>query len=225
MFRLTRFPLQVTRLPAANFRGLASSALLSRSWQNETLAELRNEAKNRGLSTKGAKSALIARLEEYEKNHVASPSPAGIRQVSSTASPAEPPASAEVPGNPEQSSSSVSVPFWDIKMPDLSQPEPVEPIRIPFVPDFWDSSALEQPSGPKEETLPKIVVVAGANTHRGGGPSHNFVDASEDGHQEQTSSTQATTASSRSGSLLDDIAEDLGLPPVQDIKSCLRRLF
>ncbi|KAF4615436.1 hypothetical protein D9613_003092 [Agrocybe pediades] len=163
--------------------------------------------------SKGAKSALIARLEEYEKNHVASPSPGGIRQVSSTASPAEPPASAEVPGNPEQSSSSVSVPFWDIKMPDLSQPEPVEPIRIPFVPDFWDSSALAQPSGPNEETLPKIVVVAGANTHRGGGPSHNFVDASEGGHQEQNSSTQATTASSRSGSLLDDIAEDLGLPP------------
>lgn len=91
----------------------------------------------------------------------------------------------------------------------------------PFVPDFWDSSEQAQPTV-EEEVIPKIVVVAGAETHHGGGPFHNFLDPSP---PHDKPDVEGSTESSRSDSFLDDIAEDLGLPPVQEIKKGFSSFF
>ena len=64
------------------------------------------------------------------------------------------------------------------------------------------------------------MVVAGAGTHPGGGPSHNLLDV---GEGEAAKSTDKPVA--RSDSLLDDILEDLRLPPAKQLKSDLCRLF
>jgi hypothetical protein len=46
----------------------------------------------------------------------------------------------------------------------------------PFVPDFWDSSKVKSKweQEPAQSNTPKVLVVAGAATHLGGGPSHNL---------------------------------------------------
>lgn len=56
-----------------------------------------------------------------------------------------------------------------------------------------------------EERL-RLLVVGGAGTHYGGGPSHNAVDSH--------GSSESTPDSAKTDSFVDDIAEDLGLPPV-----------
>lgn len=45
----------------------------------------------------------------------------------------------------------------------------------PFVPDFWESSRVKAESAPpkiEEPETPKVLAVAGAITHHGGGPTH-----------------------------------------------------
>jgi hypothetical protein len=97
----------------------------------------------------------------------------------------------------------------------------------PYVPDFWDSS-VPVDNLRVEESLPKLLVVAGADTHPGGGPSHNLLDANL--HHETVSSdvnnniTAAESATGQ-GKVWDDIAEDVGLPYWRDIKAGFWKTF
>jgi hypothetical protein len=69
--------------------------------------------------------------------------------------------------------------------------------------------------------LPKLVLVTGADTHHGGGPTHNLHD--EHGRSAYLtdshivpSTTVATPISS--GGLLHDVAQDLGIPPTLNVR-------
>jgi hypothetical protein len=78
------------------------------------------------------------------------------------------------------------------------------------VPDFWDSWKSSVDNSSAEERL-RLLVVGGAGTHYGGGPSHNAVDSH--------GSSESTRDSAKTDSFVDDIAEDLGLPPVANVLS------
>ncbi|EAU88487.2 hypothetical protein CC1G_04193 [Coprinopsis cinerea okayama7 len=205
MFRIAT----VGRRPAQllSRRSLASSVLLTRSWGNETVVQLRKEAKARGLSSKGTKALLIQRLEEYEANSIRqAPSPSNSRQAS-TAATAAPTASSN------ESSATAAAEFMNIKIPDF-HPEPERGAPVPFLPDYIGTGV---PTGPGENFVPKLVVVAGANTHIGGGPAHASVDATDPAPLSQVaggaeSQTQKPAAASTTeGGLFFDIAQDLGL--------------
>ncbi len=86
------------------------------------------------------------------------------------------------------------------------------------MPDFWDSAKLVPEVIAAE--VPKVVVVGGTETHHGGGPSHALEDVNV---LVEKDSRQAPVG--RSESFLDDIAEDLQLPPVQEIKNSFCKLF
>ncbi|KAJ3491603.1 hypothetical protein NLJ89_g11325 [Agrocybe chaxingu] len=123
---------------------------------------------------------------------------------------------------------STSLPF-DSSFFDVHIPEPrpevdsLPPIQIPYVPDFWDSSNVF--SSPElDEPHPKIVVVAGAETHIGGGPSHNLFDTLEES-TEGVAPAESGPKFEHSDSLLDDITEDLGLPPAKEIKASFWKMF
>ncbi|KAF8197456.1 hypothetical protein BJ912DRAFT_953461 [Pholiota molesta] len=223
MFRLVRSPRSLSCFPRPVARSLVSSALLSRAWQNESIAELRNEAKLRGLSAKGSKTALASRIEEHENSLFQNSNVSSSRQSSSVSSPSPSSNSTdatnttEAPGNPEPPAVPPVNFVLDTKIPDLSAREPLPQVQVPFVPDYWNSSEQAQPVA-EEEVNPKIVVVAGAETHHGGGPFHNFLEPSA---PHDKPDVKDSPKSSYSGSFLDDIAEDLGLPPVQEIKKGL----
>ncbi|KAG2357677.1 hypothetical protein BDR07DRAFT_1419611 [Suillus spraguei] len=156
-----------------NHRNFVSTVLLSRTWEDETLVTLRHEAKTRGLSTKGNKSDIINRIQVHEDSRAARalPTPAASRNVSSsaaapqTASPGIPPASQPA------SASKISDSFL-VRLPNLSQDGPCEPVQPPFVPDFWDSSSPKPE--PIEPSHPKLHVVSGSATHPDGGPTYNL---------------------------------------------------
>ncbi|KDR81651.1 hypothetical protein GALMADRAFT_239727 [Galerina marginata CBS 339.88] len=218
MLRLARLPPRI-RPVQPNCRSLVSSALLSRAWQNESIAELRSEAKLRGLSAKGSKAALASRIEDYEKN-LAFP---GSRNASTTqATPTTSPPPSIIPGNPELPPTSHKAVF-DVKIPNLSQPAVQEAVQVPYLPDFWQSSApsIDPVS---EEPQPKLLVVAGVDTHHGGGPSHNLLDLGS-GSSKIASATEKAIEILRTDSLLDDILQDLHLPLAKGIKESLQRIF
>jgi len=206
-----------------------------------SIGELRTEARSRGLSTRGSKSILASRLEEHEKSTSTTTSNmAGTREASTLSSaptsftsnvaksavdvvgareasslsstPSSPSANpTEAPGNPEPPVVPTAPYRLEIHLPDLSLRAPLPPVQPPYVPDFWDSSAPPTPVL-EEEALPKVVVVGGAATHHGGGPTHSSLDLQS--HDPEESSP--TSHPERSDSFLDDIAEDLGLPPIAD---------
>jgi hypothetical protein len=89
----------------------------------------------------------------------------------------------------------------------------------PYVPDFWNSAPAFT-EAPKDEQLPKLLVVAGADTHPAGGPSHNLLDNGTTPEKPDDAPHQQ-----HSQTLLDDISEDLGLPPVKELSARLRKLF
>lgn len=92
------------------------------------------------------------------------------------------------------------------------------------MPDFWDSSTVFPDPEPKADTLPKLVVVGGDSTHHGGGPSHNLLDMETLGNGDST--TQAKTEKyERTDSFVDDITDDLGLPPAKQIKDSFWKMF
>jgi len=68
--------------------------------------------------------------------------------------------------------------------------------------------------------VPKVVVVGGTETHHGGGRSHSVEDVNVPVEKDSSQ-----TPVGRSESFLDDIAEDLQLPSVQEIKNSFRKLF
>lgn len=78
-----------------------------------------------------------------------------------------------------------------------------------------------------EETLPKLLVVAGADTHPGGGPSHNLLDANLDNETVSSDVKSNTTAPNPTGqgNIWDDVTEDLGLPYLKEMKTGFWKLF
>ncbi|KAI0093884.1 hypothetical protein BDY19DRAFT_919440 [Irpex rosettiformis] len=164
-------------LNALQRRSFVSTVLLTRNWENETVNVLKNEAKKRGLLQTGNKSTLVSRLRDFEREQVSqSGPPPVIQQQVRLAS------TTEVPGIPSSSRPSPIPPnypkeFLDVKIPDVSQLPPEPPVEAPFVPDFWESSRVKAelaPPPPPESSPIKVLAVAGAATHIGGGPSHNL---------------------------------------------------
>jgi len=96
----------------------------------------------------------------------------------------------------------------------------------PYVPDFWESSPAKQPEI-SEPVLPKLLVVAGATTHHGGGPTHNLLDEAAFSETESTQSIPASAAlkTPGQGGFWDDVAEDIGIPSPKDIKKTVFNFF
>ncbi|KAI0780886.1 hypothetical protein BD413DRAFT_500838 [Trametes elegans] len=192
-------------------RSFVSTVLLTKAWENETINELRKEARKRGLSATGNKATLITRLQQDDKKHILSSEPASaaptatqVRRASTVDTPTE------VPGVPSSADPVFPKYNLDIKLPDVSQPEPEPPTPIPFVPDFWDSSKVKKEAAPSDTVTPsrpKVITVAGDITHHGGGPSHNLHSPST-----SSSSTPESAPTSLLGQLAADMAEDLSLP-------------
>jgi len=74
----------------------------------------------------------------------------------------------------------------------------------------------------KDEQLPKLLVIAGAETHPGGGPSHNLLD---NGTTSENPEVAPHLQHAQAPTFLDDISTDLGLPPVDELKARLRKIF
>lgn len=218
-------------LPRCARRTFVSSVILTRNWESETVAQLKKEAKSRGLALSGNKSTLVMRIRDHEnaRAHAAmSPEvPTGARAASSTTTTTSSPSSAvdgiahmnmdpvaEAPGVPPEAQSTAPpvTDYLSVILPDLSAPIPEPPTPIPHVPDFWGSAAAKSKTAtasPTEE-LPKIVVVADASTHIGG-VTHHGVSAQDEPAED------VPYADYKIG-VLSDIGKDLGLPPLADFK-------
>ncbi|KAF9454532.1 hypothetical protein P691DRAFT_716957 [Macrolepiota fuliginosa MF-IS2] len=219
-------------------RSFVSPILLTRTWQNESVATLRKEAKNRGLSAKGTKANLILRIAEHDAQSppkdVSAPTPANTRSASSAAAPkpsAPEPSSHTVapgPGVPRPTITTTPPPYLNIVIPDLSQPDPEPPVDVPYVPDFWDSTAFQKQAEPiVAEDLPKVVLVGGVSTYADDGPTHNLEPVSEmdvDTLTTPTSSQQTKKSPGETG-LFEDITHDLGIPPPKELKQNFWKLF
>ncbi|KAJ7285783.1 hypothetical protein C8J57DRAFT_647603 [Mycena rebaudengoi] len=109
--------------------------------------------------------------------------------------------------------------FMSFSMPDISRRDPLPQAQIPFLPDFWDSSPAKS-TEPAEPVLPKLLVVYALDNL----PSHNL-------HDEHATRLEVSTpaptrpASYGKGGILQDISEDLGLPPVKEIREGVSKLF
>ncbi|KAI5123338.1 hypothetical protein M0805_001763 [Coniferiporia weirii] len=219
----TRSSLRLLHAHACGRRTLVSTVLLSKTYEDKTVAELRAELRNRGLSTTGSKATLITRIVQEEKraSTEVAPTPTLTRTVStSSPSRAEPVASPTPTPNASAAagtapSSSAHLPFPAVKLPDISQGPLETPIAIPFLPDFWDSSvvkAQERSTLPSPDPdAPKIVLVAGAATHPAGGPTHNLSSAGD--VLPSLSSSASPSPPRKFDGILGDILDDLNIPP------------
>ncbi|KAL0570252.1 hypothetical protein V5O48_011714 [Marasmius crinis-equi] len=201
----------------AGTRSFVSKVLLNRPLDQLTVADLKKEARSRGLSATGNKHSLLSRIQDHEKSISSS---AVHREAEAT--------TAEVPGiPPERTPSTSSVDPFHVVVPGAAYDVPEPQVQIPYVPDFWGSSSNNVPEALAEEpVLPKMVVIAGAETHTGGGPSHNLLD--ELTLSEENSNAPQKTGSSTQpgkGGLLDDMTEDLGLPYPAEMKKAFWKLF
>jgi len=70
--------------------------------------------------------------------------------------------------------------------------------------------------------VPIVVVVGGAETSHGSVRPHAPEDIIV---PLESNSTQVSQKAERSDSFLDDVAEDLHLPPIQDMKNSLLKIF
>ncbi|GAB1517661.1 hypothetical protein RhiTH_000711 [Rhizoctonia solani] len=173
------------RVPQCRSRSLASTVLLPKSpekWQEYTVAQLRTEAKQRGLATGGSKSKLVQRLASHNQTNerpstsVESPSTAHIsarQRWISTGSYSQ----AEPSGDKFKARFSRNL---DVKIPTTPEPIDEGPV-IPFLAQKFDSPPSESASPPQEppSDAPKVVTVASAATHVGGGPSHAIHEATD----------------------------------------------
>ncbi|KAL0946839.1 hypothetical protein HGRIS_013007 [Hohenbuehelia grisea] len=233
---------QIIRFRASSLRPSARS-YLTRSWENQSAAQLRQEAKHRGLSPKGNKASLILRIQEHEARSVASsPDPVSPRAVHASAAAAathvphavdgEAPGIPATPESNKTASASSSGDYLKVILPDLSQPDPEPPVQIPYLPDLWESKKVtetaEAEETASEPVLPKLLVVAGS-THPGGGPSHNLLDTNastlESSTPESSESSDASKPTQQKQGLLGDIAEDIGLPSFGSVKSGFSKFF
>ncbi|ELU44750.1 replication factor C [Rhizoctonia solani AG-1 IA] len=180
------------RVPQCRSRSLASTVLLPKSpekWQEYTVAQLRTEAKQRGLATilsnsGGSKSKLVQRLASHNQTNerpstsVESPSTAHIsarQRWISTGSYSQ----AEPSGDKFKARFSRNL---DVKIP--TTPERIyctDHLAQPFLAQKFDSPPSESASPPQEppSDAPKVVTVASAATHVGGGPSHAIHEATD----------------------------------------------
>ncbi|KAI0721050.1 hypothetical protein C8T65DRAFT_632062 [Cerioporus squamosus] len=196
---------------ASQRRSFVSTVLLTKAWENETVVELRKEARKRGLSSTGNKATLIMRLQHDEKQKSFAPEPTSTApQVRRASTSTETPT--EVPGVPSTAEPNYPKYNLDIKIPEAAEPEVEAPVPIPFFPDSWESSKLKHESVPAQSapsTGPKVVVVAGEATHPGGGPSHNLYSPSS---SSSPSSAPRPAPKTAVGQLLAGMADDLGVP-------------
>ncbi|EIW51719.1 uncharacterized protein TRAVEDRAFT_136599 [Trametes versicolor FP-101664 SS1] len=198
-------------------RSFVSTVLLTKAWENETVNELRKEARKRGLPAGGNKATLITRLQQHDNNQTLSSEPFSVAPKVRRASTVVPAPPTEVPGVPASADPVPVHPKFDlsVQLPILSEPIPEAPTPIPFLPDFWDSSKVKRASAPQEpepSTRPKVITVAGASTHHGGGPSHNLYVPSSSSESEASSAAPSKAPTSILGQLAASMAEDLSLP-------------
>ncbi|KAI6005625.1 hypothetical protein EDD15DRAFT_2566605 [Pisolithus albus] len=219
-----------TRRLSLHARTFVSTVLLSRTWENETVVDLRKEAKLRGLSTRGNKPALIARLQEYEESKVAPPPqnpsppsrdvPGASRKASSRAAPTSDPATpaplqgsspADTPPSSERQKPSASAEFFAFKMPDLDRPTPSSSAQVPYLPDFWDSAKSNATLTDPDPEPPKLHVVGGAVTHHDGGPTHHLEKPSEIGTVQPAAPVADDVIVIKSANL-QELFTELGIP-------------
>lgn len=198
-----------------NHRNFVSTVLLSRTWESETLVTLRHEAKTRGLSTKGNKSVIISRIQEYEESRAlpfSQPAPVASRSVSSSSTTSSQAASPGIPPASQPTSASQAPDFFLVRLPDLSQDGPCEPVQAPFVPDFWDSSSPKPE--PIEPSHPKLHVVSGSATHPDGGPTYNLEKPQDAVIIEEVVviEPEGQAKPAIESGLFRELANDLGLP-------------
>ncbi|KAL4067972.1 hypothetical protein V8B97DRAFT_1379450 [Scleroderma yunnanense] len=206
----------------ASQRSFVSTVLLSRTWENETVVDLRKEAKMRGLSTKGNKATLVSRLQEYEvpvsQNPPAASGP--TQNASSRAAPTPDPTSPSKAESSEHPKPPASAEFFAFKMPDLTPSPPTSSAQVPYLPDFWES-ANPKPRVSAEPDLPKVHVVGGAATHHDGGPTHHLEKLSEADTVQPTATIIDRAIVVKSGYLREvfvdlDIPTTIRLRPVVD---------
>ena len=166
-------------------RFLASTVLLpktSEQWQEHTLSQLRTEAKRRGLAMGGNKTKLVERLVAHSEVSERPSAPAGAPSLASTPArqrwiSSSSHLQAEAPGDKFK-------PRWarslDVKLPETPEEVDEGPV-IPFLAQKFDSPASESASPPQElpSSAPRVVTVASAATHIGGGPSHAIHEATD----------------------------------------------
>jgi len=180
--------------------------LLSKTWDNETVADIKEELKKRGLSLTGNKATLVTRITESERRNERNQSTPSTTQV-----PIRHASAGSTPGRPTITTRSVPNDFLTTRLPDLSQPLEDSPVQIPFAPDHWESeSSKAKPDlEPAEPSLPKVLTVTLPTTLVGGGPSHNVYQMSDD---PSPSPGNNETSLRSSGGFLTDVMNDLGLP-------------
>ncbi|KAF8654104.1 hypothetical protein AX16_003637 [Volvariella volvacea WC 439] len=237
MHRLCRPSTLVPLRTAQPRRPFVSSLLLTRPWENKSVAELKQEARTRGLSVTGNKATLISRIQQFEESKqresssLDSPVSLVSRHASTSASASESSTPGEAPGIPPahqaealKNASSPSANYLNVAIPDIPPTETEAPVQVPYLPDFWDSATPKKAA--VEDDLPKVLVVAGATTHHGGGPTFNLENVSES--VEETSLNEASPkagAQGGSGGLLDDVTEELGIPPLKELKNTYSKFF
>jgi len=186
------------------------------------VAELKRESKIRGLSPRGHKATLIQKIQEHDRSNANDLSiPVAARDLSTSSTF---PAQGVAPGIPSVTQSMPdSRQNFMVNIPEVPHADPEFSVQIPYVPDFWDSSvSVDSPQ--MEEPLPKLLVVAGADTHPGGGPSHNLLDANLH-HETSDVKNNSTTQSSSEGKIWDDVTEDLGLLSLREMKAGFWKTF
>ncbi|PIL24034.1 hypothetical protein GSI_13785 [Ganoderma sinense ZZ0214-1] len=205
---------------ASQRRSFVSTVLLTKAWENETVAELRKEARKRGLTSKGSKASLITRLQQDDHKKVFTSEPASVapqtRAASTVSSAPATESPTEVPGIPFNAEPTHPKYLMDVKIPVYSQVQPEAPVPIPFVPDLWESSKLRHesaPPAPEPSTGPKLVVVGGEAILSSGAPSYDVYSPTTASSSAPAPSQARPEPKTEFGKLLAGMADDLGIPP------------
>lgn len=147
----------------------------------------------------------------------------------------------ETPGIPLASQSAAPTPYYlNVVLPDAAYEEPELAVSIvrykntysqrvcrsdfiyqPYTFDFLASSTTAVES-PPEQDLPKMVVIGGEETYGGASPTHHLFDELMVSDSEELT---PSTVSRGKGGILDDLAEDMGLPHFRDLKKSVFKFF
>ncbi|KAJ3725905.1 hypothetical protein C8R42DRAFT_773909 [Lentinula raphanica] len=222
------YSLGVVRIPAIRSlsqarRGFVSAVLLSKSWDKLTVTDLKKEARIRGLSPTGNKPTLILRIQEHEKSlsSIASASASTVNtppEIPSVAATKE----GEAPGIPLSSQHAAPISsYLNVILPEATDVEHESAISIPYTFDHLASSTPIEP--PPEQDMPKMVVIGGEETYGGASPTHHLFE--ESNSSESESEDVSSTVPRGRGGILDDLAEDLGLPHFRDMEKSIFKLF
>ncbi|KAG9086307.1 hypothetical protein FS749_003735 [Ceratobasidium sp. UAMH 11750] len=205
----------VARVSRIQQRSLASTVLFTKTpeqWQEQTVAQLKSEARRRGLGTRGTKSKLIERLVAHSQNNEQPAAPTGAPALPS--GPARQRWISSSSAAQAEATTDKFKPRWsrnlDVKMPETPEEADEGPV-IPFLAQKFDSRASESASPPQEvpDNSPRVVTVASAATHIGGGPKHAIHESSDAHTIEVPSSSERTGGSSLN---LEGLFKELGAP-------------